>query len=303
MKIVVLGAGAIGSLFGGMIANIGEDVTLIARPPHVKAIEKNGLKIDGVSGEHVIKVKATSSPRDLVHADLILVTVKAYDVEKIINDIKPIIERAPLFLFLQNGVGILDNVVNMINPIQLIRGTTTNGALFVKPGHVTHTGRGDTIIGSMIGEDFDELKTIKRIFDDAGFPTTISYSINEVLWDKLLINISINPFGALTGLPNGKLKFLFADAMEGVMKEAIEVAKKIKIELDLNKALEKTFDVQFKTKNNRNSMLQDIERKKKTEIDFINGIIVKYGTEHDIPTPLNSLITSLIKGLEQSYMG
>jgi len=297
-----MGAGAIGSLFGGLLAKSGADVTLIARPPHVKAIEKKGLKIDGIGGEHIINVKATTSPKDLLIADLILFTVKAYDVKKIATDIKTLVKPECLILFLQNGVGIIDIASQIFKPEQIIRSTTTNGALFLQPGHVRHTGKGETIIGSINGKINSELEEVKKLFDNAGINTTISTSINEIVWNKLLVNISINPFGALTGLPNGKLKYLFADSMVEVIKEAILVAKKIGIELNLNKAIDKTFTVQFQTKNNKNSMLQDVLKKKKTEIDFINGIVVKYGKIYSIPTPLNSLLTSLIHGVEQTYL-
>jgi 2-dehydropantoate 2-reductase len=297
-----MGAGAIGSLFGGLLSKSGEDVTLIGRPDHVKTINNNGLKIDGVSGEHTIKLNATANPGDLGSVDLILLTVKAYDVDKAVRELSSVVETETSVLCLQNGLGIVDIVSNTIKEKQIIRGTTTNGALYIKPGHIKHTGKGDTIIGSMEGEIDNKLKEIKAIFDKAGLPVTISTTMNEILWNKLLINISINPFGALTGLPNGKLRELFEDAMKIVITEAIEVAKNVGIELDLNKAVDKTFTVQFNTKDNRNSMLQDVERKKKTEIDFINGIVVKYGKIVKVATPLNSLLTSLIHGLEQSYM-
>ncbi|MFX1451415.1 MAG: ketopantoate reductase family protein [Promethearchaeota archaeon] len=301
MKIAIMGAGAIGSLFGGLLSKSGEDVTLVGRPKHVNAINDNGLKIEGVSGEHIIKVKATSDPADLDMVDLILLTVKAYDVEKAVVDINSIIEPETSILCLQNGLGIVDIISKTIKTNQIIRGTTTNGALFLKPGHIKHTGKGDTIIGRMTGEVDNKLEMIKAIFDKAGFLTTISTSINEILWNKLMINISINPFGALTGLPNGRLREFFEDSMKTVIEEAVEIANGVGIEIDLNKALDKTFNVQFNTKNNLNSMLQDVQRKKKTEIDFINGIIVKYGKILKIATPLNSLLTSLIHGLEQSY--
>ena len=297
-----MGAGAIGSLFGGLLSKSGEDVTLVGRPDHVKTINKDGLKMDGVSGEHVIKLNATSNPGDLGTTDLILLTVKAYDVDKAVREINSVVEPETSVLCLQNGLGIVDFVSKTIKEKQIIRGTTTNGALFIKPGYIKHTGKGETIIGRMEGEADNKLKEIKAVFDKAGLPTTISTIMNEILWNKLLINISINPFGALIGLPNGKLRDLFEDSMKIVISEAIEVAKNVGIELDLNKAIDKTFTVQFNTKNNRNSMLQDVERKKKTEIDFINGIIVKYGKIVKVATPLNSLLTSLIHGLEQSYM-
>ncbi len=297
-----MGAGAIGSLFGGLLSNSGEDVTLVGRPEHMATINNNGLKIDGVSGEHIIKVKTTSNAGDLDKVDLILLTVKAYDVDKAVREINSIVGTNTLVLCLQNGLGIVEIVSNTIKEKQIIRGTTTNGALFIEPGHIKHTGKGDTIIGRMGGEVDSRLEEIKAVFDKAGFPTTISTTMNEILWNKLLINISINPFGALTNLPNGQLRELFANSMKIVISEAIEVAKNVGIELDLNTAIDKTFTVQFNTKNNRNSMLQDVERKKKTEIDFINGIVVKYGKIVKVPTPLNSLLTSLIHGLEQSYM-
>lgn len=302
LKIVVMGAGAIGSLFGGLLSKSGEDVTLIGRPDHMHTIKNNGLKIDGISGEHIIKLNATTNPSDFGKVDLVLLTVKAYDVEKAIREINSVVEPETSVLCLQNGLGIVDIVSTTIKEKQIIRGTTTNGALFIKSGYIRHTGKGDTIIGKMGGEIDNKLKKIKTIFDNAGLPTTISTSMNKILWNKLLINISINPFGALTGLPNGKLRELFEDSMKMVISEAIEVAKNVGIELDLNTAIDKTFTVQFNTKNNRNSMLQDIERKKKTEIDFINGIIVKYGKIVKVATPLNSLLTSLIHGLEKSYM-
>ena len=299
-----MGAGAIGSLFGGYLAKLGEDVTLIGRPLHVEAINEKGLKIDGVNGEHQINVKAVDDIKylDPANLDLILVTVKAYDVENAVNDIKPLISPKTNVLFLQNGLGIIDLILKIINQDQIIRGTTTNGALFIQPGYIRHTGQGDTFIGKLNSEKNDILNKIKSIFDRSGLPTKITTSIKEILWRKLLINISINAFGALTGLPNGELKKFFEDSMKQVIQEAIKIAKKMGIEIDINTAINQTFNVLEKTAKNRNSMLQDVERKKKTEIDFINGIIVKYGKIQGIPTPLNSLITSFIKGLEKSYL-
>lgn len=297
-----MGAGAIGSLFGGYLAKSGEDVTLIGRSPLMKAINQKGLKIDSIKGEEIIKVKTATSLINLNIFDLIILTVKAYDVEQTINDISHSIGTNTKILCLQNGLGILEIVSKIINPEQIIMGTTTNGALFVEPGHIRHTGQGETIIGMINGQDYGILQAIKKSLDKSGLETSISETINEVLWMKLLINISINPFGALTRLPNGKLRKIFENSIKQVIKEAIDIAKKMDFELDLNKVIDKTFNVLERTSKNRNSMLQDIEHKKRTEIEFINGIIVKYGKIYGVPTPLNSLLTSLIKGLEQSYL-
>ena len=289
-----MGAGAIGSLFGGYLAKAGNDVILVGRDQHVKAIKKNGLIIrDGV--EYVVKVKAVTS-LDQVGAslDLILLTVKAYDTRQAVLEIHELIGDKTTLLCLQNGLG-TDEIASAILK-NTLRGVTSNGSLFLKNGFISHTGRGDTIIGKRDGSITQKMKMIAETFTKAGLNTRITKNIQGVVWTKTLVNSGINPFGALTRMKNGELIHVpsLKELIIRTIKEGINVAKKMGITLEED-PVSLTIKTAEKTANNRNSMLQDIMRNKRTEIDFINGAISDHGRRNRVPTPINDVLTGLIK--------
>nr|MDO8133434.1 2-dehydropantoate 2-reductase [Candidatus Njordarchaeum guaymaensis] len=300
MRLVVLGAGAIGSLLGGLLSEAGLHVTLIGRLPHVKAIQSKGLHIDGVSGHRTIKVKAGAKPsaiRDKV--DIVLCTVKAYDTRQAAIDAKPLIDKECLFLCMQNGLNVENEAAEVLGVTNVARGVTNNGALFVKPGYIKHTGLSDTIIGCPGERWRSRLEELTSALSTAGLPAKITDDIQKVVWSKVLVNVGINAIGAITHLRNGEL--LKDPSLRSLMRSAVQEGSKIAQKLGINfdeDVVEKTFKVAEATASNKNSMLQDVEKGKRTEIDFMNGAIVRIGEQLGAPTPINNTLTALVKGLE-----
>jgi len=300
LRLVVLGAGAIGSLLGGMLSEAGSDVILVGRLPHVKAIQSKGLHIDGVSGRRTIRVTAReklSAVGDQV--DIVLCTVKAYDTRQAAIDAKPLIGKECLFLCIQNGLNVENEAVEILGANNVARGVTNNGALFVKPGYIKHTGLSDTIIGCPSERWRNRLEKLTNALNAAGLPAKITNDIQEVVWSKVLINVGINAIGAITHLRNGEL---LRDAslkalMRSAVQEGLKVAQKLGIHF-FEDVVDKTFKVAEATALNKNSMLQDVEKGKRTEIEFINGAIGRTGEKLGIATPINNTLTALVKGLE-----
>ena len=296
-----MGAGAIGSLVGGLLAQAGNEVSFVGRKPHIDKIHQNGLLLEGISGEYRLKLKVTTDASKLQAPDLIILTVKAYATAQAVRDAKPLFKGHTYFLCLQNGLGTEEVASSILGQDRILRGTTSEGALFLEPGKVRHMGHGETIIGSSNPADRGILSQIEQEFQKAGFKTTVSDDIKRVVWEKIFVNVAINPFGALTGLRNGDLLTVpeIQAAMKAAVLEGIEVTEKLGVKLSDQSPIERAFEVARKTAQNKNSMLQDIEKRKKTEIDFINGALVRYGETVGISCPINAVLTALIKGVEK----
>jgi 2-dehydropantoate 2-reductase len=299
-KVAVMGAGAIGSLFGGLLAEGRNNVALIARESRVKAIKQGGLIIEGVSGKHNVKVKAVTNPTHLRETfDLILLTVKAYDTRQAVTEAQMLMGDNSVLLCLQNGLGIEEIASEIIGRDRVLRGVTTNGALLKEQGLVVHTGKGETIIGELNRKITERTQKIAEAFSKAGLPTRATSNMEGAVWTKILINAGINPFGALTGMKNGELVMVpeLKELMVETVIEGTNVAKEIdvKLEDDPVSLMIKTAEM---TAQNKNSMLQDIENGKRTEVDFINGAVSNLGKREGVKTPLNNLLTQLVKGLE-----
>jgi len=296
-----MGAGAIGSLFGGYLAKAGHDVSFVGRKAHMDKINEKGLIIRGINQEERIQVKCTTNPSDLNAPDIIILTVKAYDTQKALQDALKLLSPSTYLLCLQNGLGTEEIAAKIINKNNIIRGTTSEGALFLEPGEIQHTGRGNTIIGYPYRNADDFLESLQQELIKAGFSTTISDSIEKVVWEKIFVNVAINPFGALTGLRNGELLMIpeLKESMKTAILEGLQVAEKLGLDFNEEIPIQKAYKVAEMTARNKNSMLQDIEKGKKTEIDFINGAIVKYGKKVGIKCPINMTLVALVKGLEK----
>jgi 2-dehydropantoate 2-reductase len=324
IKIGIIGAGSIGSLFGGYLAHLihlkpkSYDITAIffGREKHINAINENGLsiiknsetiKVDNIQGYSSFDQYQKQNDKKFTY---LFLTTKSYDNKKAIKVYEDIIKEADWFVIIQNGIGNEQLIKNYISKKKIIRVTTSNGALLFAPGQVKHTGEGFTKIGYPFFTDkevqnqpkrrLSGLQVLKEMFVEAGIETIISDNIVRECWEKVFINIGINPFGALTRLRNGdllknkRIKAIMGEAVE----EAVRVAKLKNITLTEKDYTALTYDVAEKTAENKNSMLQDILKGKKTEIDFMNGRIVKYAEQLGVEVPINKTIYSLIKGLE-----
>jgi 2-dehydropantoate 2-reductase len=297
----VMGAGAIGSLMGGLLAEAGNDVVLIGRAAHIEAIRKDGLTITGLVDLRLRNIHASTEIPDETF-DLILLAVKAYNVRQAASQIKSTLSSKTRVLYIQNGLNVDSEVAEVLGRNCLLRGVTFCGSILEKPGIITYTAAGDTYVGSPFdGEVAVKAEEVVEILRDAGLSTKVASNIERAVWSKTLVNAGINPYATLLSVRNGEL--LEIEGMQKIMsdtvKEGVSVAENIGVSLEEN-TVALMFETVKATAKNVNSMLQDVKAGRKTEIDYLNGAISKIGDKEGMPTPLNSLITTLIKGLSKT---
>jgi len=320
LRIGFIGAGSIGSLFGGYLSSIDSDdysleVIFFGEKEHVDEINKKGLKL--YKKQTVISIDSIKAyeNQDMVESfikkdssyrfNFVFLTTKTYDIESALEQYRNLIKRSSKLVILQNGVGNEDLVKNFCSGDKIIRIVTSHGALLKEPGHVYHTGEGFIKIGLAFSRDVPpDLIFLKELLDQSGLETVIVRDVIQKSWEKIFVNIGINALGALTRLNNGQLleDEGLKRIMKGAVQEALKVAELKKIILPDTDYLQLTYSVAKKTYNNQNSMLQDVLKGQATEIDFINGKIVEFAKELDCKVPINELLTNLIKGLENSLL-
>ena len=305
MKIAVVGPGALGCLIAGFLKErTKEDVWLydrsVERADHIR---KNSIKIEGISGSHQVKLNAAAAAKDIGVCDLIIFCVKSYSTEDACKEIKEIVGEKTYVLTLQNGIGNVQILNDYFGPDKVIAGITNHGATLLGIGHTRHAGKGDTIIGKSDGKLSGTLKEISGILTKAGFETKISKDIDSVIWSKLIINVGINALTAITRLNNGRLiEYEESRALlRNAVQEAVRIVKRKRIKLAYDDPIQKVESVCKATATNVSSMLQDVLNKKRTEIDFINGAIVRQGKALGIPVPVNEVLTNTVKVIEISY--
>ncbi len=305
MRIVIMGSGAIGSLYGGLLSHAGEDVVLlVGRKPYVDAVNRNGLKIKGVLGEHSLDLKATQNPSKIDEAELVLITTKAYDSAEAASRIQHLVDNGASVLVLQNGIGTEKKVAEVLGTNRVLRGTTCMGAIMTGPGEVTVTGIGITEIGSHYPENMDMVERVTSILRKAGFDVRSSDNIEGVVWTKTIVNCGINPIGALTGLTNGEIYNdpRLRKLVIKLIREAVEVASALNIELTADDPIRYALGTAKATGDNINSMLQDIRLCKQTEIDAITGEVIRLARKLGIETPLSDSVYALVKALESKLV-
>ncbi|MEM3164021.1 MAG: 2-dehydropantoate 2-reductase [Halobacteria archaeon] len=293
-RIVILGAGAVGSLFGGLLAKSGLDVALVGRPVHMKAIRNRGLRIEGLTRATVRPRAATRAPE----GDLVLLTVKSYDTARALRSVR--LSRNGAVLTLQNGVGNAEKVAARFGARRTLAGVTSCGALLAGPGRVVHTGRGPTVVGEWSKGATVGAREVAALFNSARIPTRVSRDIRAELWRKVAVNAAINPLTALTGLPNRAVAETrgLRDLAAAVVEEAERVARARRISLGRD-PLGRVLEVARRTGANRSSMLRDLERGRRTEIEAITGALLREAERAGVEAPVNRLLYELVRSLER----
>jgi 2-dehydropantoate 2-reductase len=304
MRICVVGCGAVGALFAANLAQL-DDVEVWAFDvweEHVRTINENGLRLSG-AGEVVGRLRATVDPSDVPACDYGIVATKSMHTGDAVASVAHAFAEGSV-CSVQNGVGNEEAVAEHVE--RVIRGTTFPAGKLVEPGHVQWDVKGDTTIGPFEPQPAP-MAEIERLADActrAGMPTAAVPDARGPQWRKLIFNAATNPIGALTGLTHGRVcedPALRALA-SALVDEGTAVAAAQSIELDEDP--EALIDYAAKPEvayDHKASMLQDVEARRQTEIDFLNGGVVRFGREHGVPTPLNEAVTALIKGLERSW--
>jgi len=298
MKIVIFGAGAIGSLFGALLYKE-NNVVLIGRKPHINAIKKNGLKIQGKTRLNV-KIDAESSFNSVSFTpELLILTVKSYDTKAAILQARKIITDDTIVLSLQNGLNNIDKISKHINFERIIASVTTHGAYFSKPGVIKHTGMGITVLGELNGKKTKRLDRIVKLFNQVGIETYDSKDILKDIWVKTIINSSINPLTAIFQCKNGYLlkNPILERLLEMICEESVNIAETQGIDISYSDMLAKTKEVVKNTSDNYSSMVQSVINRKKTEIDSINGKLIEIGKKSNVSTFLNEILVNTVKSL------
>jgi 2-dehydropantoate 2-reductase len=294
LKVAVMGAGAVGCYFGGMLARAGHDVVLIARPQHVGAIEKNGLHMDTRTFDEHVRLAASSEPAAVQGAQLVLFCVKSTDTESAGALIRPHLAPGALVLCLQNGVDNADRLRAVLPGHTVAAAVVYVATEMAGPGHLKHHGRGDLVI-----EPSALSGTVAQALIAAGVPTEISENVRGALWAKLILNSAYNAVSAIAQLPYGKTVqgVGIKDVMRDVVAECLAVAKAEGVEVagDVHAAVDK---LAGSMPNQFASTAQDLARGKPTEIDYLNGLIVKRGEALGVAVPANRVLWSMVKLLE-----
>jgi len=291
--IAVMGAGAIGCYYGGMLARAGRDVMLIGRPQHVEAVRRAGLRLETKTFDEHVRVQASTDPHAARDAKLILFCVKSQDTESAGKALAPHVARGAAVVSLQNGVDNPERLAAVLGR-EVIPAVVYVAVEMAGAGHVRHHGRAELVIGrSRVSED------IAATFRSAGVPVEISENVAGVLWAKLIVNCAYNALSAITQLPYGRLvqgEHIPA-VMRDVVEECLAVARAAAVDVpgDMHKAahrIAESMPGQF------SSTAQDLARGKKTEIDYLNGVVVRKGDALGVPTPANRTLLALVKLLE-----
>ena len=303
--VAVIGAGAVGSYFGGLLARAGYDVTLIARKDHVKAIQENGLYMECQSFQERVSVKASAEYQAIKNADLILFCVKSPDTESVAKEIKPYLSEDSIILSLQNGVDNAERIrAVLLNPVYPAVVYVATG--MAGPGHVKHFGRGELVIGDLEGNEacLDQLNMLQEFLKKGNIPCSISKNIKHDMWLKFLVNCSYNAISGIGQIEYGQMvqSTHINTLIEQITKEFLAVAGKEGLNITLEQAILANEQIAKTMTKQKSSTAQDLMKFKKTEIDFLNGYIVRRGLVHQIPTPANQSVYALVKMLEMAYL-
>ncbi|MCF7928793.1 MAG: 2-dehydropantoate 2-reductase [Spirochaetales bacterium] len=304
MKISVIGSGAMGSLFGGMLSAAGHEVVLFdIFQEHVDTVNSNGLSIESVVAENsIVHPFASSKPEAVADSDIMIFFVKSTATRNAAEQFAPLAHSGTIAVTLQNGVGNEEILRTVFGKEHTAAGVTSQGATFIGPGKIRHAGSGPTYLCMSDGNN-ERLGPFLSALREAGFEGHAKDDIDNLIWSKLIINVGINALTALTGQTNGTLPEHCEtdELLVSLVEEAVAVTRKRGIELTYKDPVEAVRDVCRKTSANRSSMLQDFDRGKRTEIDFINGAIVREAKRLGMEVPVNKTVTRLIQSLERIH--
>ena len=304
-RIAVVGAGAVGCYFGGMLARASAPVTLIGRAPHVDAINRDGLFIDSIHFKERVSISASTDIAAARDAQLVLFSVKTVDIENAAKLLAPHLAPGTIVVSLQNGVDNAERIASAAG-IQVIPAVVYIAVAMTGLGQVKHSGRGDLIIGNPspnYGAADSELAGVAATFTRARVPCRISENITVALWEKLIMNCAYNAISALSRIKYGRIAQDHGamETMKRVVIEAVAVGKAAGVELSADTMIAAVQKLGGEAMPEAiSSTAQDIARGKPTEIDSLNGFLVRRGAELGVPTPVNQTLYSLVKLLEQA---
>ncbi len=298
-RVAVLGAGAVGCYFGGMLARAGAPVTLIGRPHHVEAVAKDGLWLESLHFQEWVRVGASASAEATRDAAVVLLSVKTLDTEEAARSLAPHLAPGAVVLSLQNGV---DNVerIRTSARIDALAAVVYVAAAMTGPGRVRHSGRGDLIVGDPQGGRRGEADRVAALFARAGVPCVVSDNIQAELWTKMAMNCAYNAVSALGRAKYGRIVGdpWAREVLRLAVEETTAVARACGVRFPDVDLVGAAFRLGEAMSAATSSTAQDIARGKRTEIDSLNGYVAHRGTELGVATPVNQALHALVKLLE-----
>ncbi len=302
MNFLVVGPGAMGCLFAARLTLGGNNVALLDyKPERAKRISESGIRVTGVLGEYTVNVPTVTENIPFT-PDFALIFVKANNTKKAGEEIIPFVGPETLIITLQNGLGNIEILEELFRNGNVLGGVTAQGSTLLEEGEIRHAGQGDTVISSM-GDKKDAPKKLVSIFNKSGIETNLKDNVQDLIWGKLIVNVGINALTAITRLKNGKIPSI--KGTRGIMKEAVIEAAKIAyakgINLPYRDPVQNVIKVAEATGENVSSMLQDVLKGKTTEVDMINGAIVKEAEKLGFSAPYNKTLTELVYAIQGTY--
>lgn len=304
MKVVVIGAGAMGAAIASHLHKGGHELALIdAADPVIAAIKRDGLSFESPDSRIVWQPKITADPSTLDAPDVLFVMVKGTVTSRAMGAAVGLVSPATTVVTLQNGWGGGDAIAEYVDPEQLVVGVTYSSSTVLGPGKFKQTGAGATTVGPFQeGDSSERADAIAGMLTAAGWPTESSPTVRSDIWKKLILNAATLPPAALTGLNAGALAGATTiPVVNALASEAVAVAQASGLEIDLAERLTTIAATLERAGTGKGSMLQDVLAKRRTEIDTINGAVVRAAESVDVEVPLNRAMVSLVKGLEESW--
>lgn len=302
MKFLVVGPGAMGCLFAARLRIAGNEVMLLDYDAQrAERISDQGVTVTGVSGDYRVPITAFAGSHPFT-PNFILICVKSNNTREAGEGASSFAGPDTEVVTLQNGLGNMEILEAIFGPEKVLGGVTAQGATLLGSGRIRHAGEGETVIGPA-GRRGSAAHALAASLNSAGFETRLVDSVEELIWGKLIINVGINGLTAVIRVKNGKIAALDGakKVMEAAVSEAVCVAEAKGIHLPYEGPLERVLAVCEATKDNVSSMLQDVLKGKRTEIEMINGAIVREGEGLGIPTPVNRTLTCLVQGIQETY--
>lgn len=303
MKIAIIGTGAMGSVYAALMGDAGNDVWAIdAWQDHVDAINANGLRLEGASGDRTVKMNASTNAADAGECDLVIIATKAAHVEQAAKSAMPLVNKDTTVLTIQNGLGSAERVQNVMGDVNLSVGVVGGfGASIQGPGHAHHNGWQLVRLGEQNGPATDRLKDVASVWEGAGFNVRTFDDIHKMIWEKLICNVCYSGTCALTEWTIGEVqadKGAWATA-SGCAIEAFNVAKAKNINIDIDDPAKYVLEFGQNMPDARPSMLLDHVHGRACEIEVINGAIPREAQGTGVPTPINDTVVALVKAKEK----
>jgi 2-dehydropantoate 2-reductase len=306
VKIAVVGAGAMGSVYAGLLGSAGHEVWAVDRwREHVDAIRERGLRVEGASGDRIVPIRATTDPAEVGEADLVILATKAMDVEAAAEAARPLVGAGTLVLSIQNGLGGPDIAARVLGDDRVAVGVAGGfGASIVEPGHAHHHGFELIRLGEREGPVTPRVEAVAEVWRGAGFTVRTFDDVKRLVWEKLVFNVAFSGTCTVLGLTVGEV---IGDAgawsvASACAAEAFAVGRASGVDFDFADPVAYVRDFGLKIPGAKPSMLLDLEAGRPSEVDFINGAIPRVGQEVGVAAPVNETVTALVKGREATAL-